>query len=155
MELRAVRLSDDLVAPLLSGLEQEYQNRYGDNDELRRAQVEEFDPPSGLFLVLVDGGVTAAGGGFRSHAVGVCEVKRMWTEPGYRRQGLAWRVLKALEEAAVSAGYRRLVLETGPQQPEAARLYERRGYARIPTYGHYPEALAFEVELSIGAGARR
>jgi GNAT superfamily N-acetyltransferase len=153
MELREVRLSDGLVGPLLAGLEAEYHHRYGLNDELSRAHVEEFDPPSGLFLVLVDGEATAAGGGFRSHREGVCEVKRMWTSPEYRRQGLARRILRALEYAAASAGYVRLVLETGPRQPEAATLYERRGYTRIPTYGHYPEALAFSTDLKLGAEA--
>jgi GNAT superfamily N-acetyltransferase len=149
MELREVRLSDGLVVPLLSGLEEEYQRRYGSNDELRRAHVEEFDRPGGLFLVLVDGPITAAGGGFRSHSEGVCEVKRMWTNREYRRQGLAARILRALEEAAASAGYIRLVLETGPRQPEAAALYERHGYTRVPTYGHYPEALAFATDLEV------
>jgi GNAT superfamily N-acetyltransferase len=155
MDLCAVRLSDGLVAPLLSGLEQEYDSRYGSNDELRRAHVEEFDPPSGLFLVLLDDGVTVAGGGFRAHSEGVCEVKRMWTNPDYRRRGLAASILGALEEAAGSAGYTRLVLETGPRQPEAAALYERRGYTRIPSYGRYPEALAFVSDLRVPAPPRR
>jgi GNAT superfamily N-acetyltransferase len=155
MELRQVRLSDGLVAPLLAGLDQEYFHRYGTNDELRLAPVEDFDPPSGRFLVLVDGGVTAAGGGFRPHGDGVCEVKRMWTSPDYRRQGLAVRILVALERAAESAGYVRLVLETGPRQPEAAALYERRGYTRIPAYGRYPEALAFTTDLPIHARSPR
>jgi GNAT superfamily N-acetyltransferase len=148
MELRRVRLSDALVAPLLAGLAAEYQARYGANDELSRAQASEFEPPGGGFFVLLDAGVTAAGGGFRPHAEGVCEVKRMWTNPVYRRQGLAARILDALEEAATGAGYRGLVLETGPRQPEAAALYEGRGYRRIPFYGHYPQALAFAVDLT-------
>lgn len=152
MELREVRLSDGVVSPLLAGLEHEYHSRYGGNDELRHATVEEFDPPSGLFVVLMDGEVTAAGGGFRAHGDGVCEVKRMWTHRAYRRQGLAGRILGALEVAAASAGYGRLVLETGPLQPEAARLYEQRGYTRIPAYGRYDEALAFEAELGPGLG---
>ncbi|HET6963516.1 MAG TPA: hypothetical protein VFH58_02015 [Acidimicrobiales bacterium] len=46
------------------------------------------------------------------------------------------------------------LLETGPLQPEAAALYDGRGYKRIPKYGPYPEALAFETELS-PAGASR
>jgi len=149
MELSRVRLSDAVVAPLLAGLGEEYRSRYGTNDELSRAQTSEFDPPGGGFFVLIDVGVTAAGGGFRPHADGVCEVKRMWTNPAYRRQGLAARILDALEEAAEAAGYRRLVLETGPRQPEAAALYERRGYSRIPVYGQYPAALAFATDLRI------
>jgi GNAT superfamily N-acetyltransferase len=147
VEMRPVPLSDPAVAPLLAALEREYRDRYGDNDEMRHAEEDQFDPPSGLFVVLLDGAVTAAGGGFRRHGARVCEVKRMWTAPAYRRMGLAARILAALEEAAASAGYRRLVLETGPRQPEAAALYGRRGYTRVPVYGPYPQALAFATDL--------
>jgi GNAT superfamily N-acetyltransferase len=148
MQLRQVSLTDPAAAPLLADLEVEYHARYGANDELRQSEPGEFVPPVGAFVVLLDGEVTAAGGGYRAHAPGVCEVKRMWTHPDYRRQGLAARVLGALEDLAAAAGYDHLVLETGPRQPEAAALYERRGYARIPVYGRYPEAIAFGTELS-------
>ena len=147
MELRRVRMGDPEVAPLLAGLHDEYDARYGETAEMTRASVEEFDPPSGTFLVLVDGPVTVAGGGFRRHDAVTCEVKRMWTHPGYRRRGLAVRVLGALEDAARDAGYLRLVLETGPRQPEAEALYARRGYDRIGFFGHYPEARAFSLDL--------
>lgn len=153
MDIRTARLDDPLVAPLLSGLSAEYYSRYGANDEMKRAAEAEFDPPTGLFVVIVDdaegvnGPITVAGGGFRRFSDEVCEVKRMWTHPDYRRRGLADRVLSALEEAAAGTGYRRLVLETGPRQPEAAALYHRRGYRRIAAYGHYEEALAFETSL--------
>jgi GNAT superfamily N-acetyltransferase len=147
MELHHVRLSDPTVAPLLAGLDEEYRSRYGSNDELGRTQVSDFDPPEGTFVVLLDRKVTAAGGGFRAHTGDVCEIKRMWTNPAYRRRGLGARVLDALEEAARAAGYNRLILETGPRQPEAAALYQQRGYMSIPPYGHYPEALAFAVDV--------
>jgi GNAT superfamily N-acetyltransferase len=149
VELRDVRLSDPVVAPLLAALEQEYLTRYGAGDEMRWTTADEFDPPAGRFLVLLDDGITAAGGGFRYHSDGTCEVKRMWTHPDYRRRGLADRILTSLEEQAAHAGYRRLVLETGPRQPEAAAMYERRGYERIGVYGRYPEALAFGTDLDV------
>lgn len=148
MELRQVRLTDQAVSPVLAGLTLEYESRYGPNSEMSRTGADEFEPPSGLFVVLLDGPTTTAGGGFRRHEEGVCEVKRMWTDPAYRRQGLAWRVLGALEEAALAAGYRRLILETGPRQPEAAAMYERKGYKRIPVFGIYPEARAYELDLT-------
>jgi GNAT superfamily N-acetyltransferase len=147
VQLRSVRLGDPAARPVLDGLEQEYERRYGSGDEMARTREEDFDPPAGLFLVIVDGAMTAAGGGYRFHADGVCEVKRMWTDPAYRRRGLAWRVLGALEEEAAGAGYRRLVLETGPLQPEAAALYERRGYRRTSVFGPYEQALAFDTDL--------
>jgi GNAT superfamily N-acetyltransferase len=148
MEMRRVRLSDVEVVPLLAGLTYEYDSRYGENVEMTRATEDDFDPPSGLFIVVVDGATTAAGGGFRRHDTHTCEVKRMWTNPDYRRRGLAARVLGALEDAALEAGYTRLILETGPRQPEAEALYARRGYSRIAFYGHYREARAFSLDLS-------
>jgi ribosomal protein S18 acetylase RimI-like enzyme len=78
----------------------------------------------------------------------------MWTHPRYRRRGLAARVLKALEDAAREAGYTRLILETGPRQPEAEALYAGRGYTRIDFYGHYLEARAFSLDLSLGTTRR-
>ena len=127
MEIRRVRFGDDEVKPLLAGLTREYDTRYGENVEMTRATVEEFDPPCGTFVIIVDRSITASGGGFRRHDSTACEVKRMWTDPRYRRRGLASRVLEALENAAREAGYTRLILETGPRQPEAEAFYASPG----------------------------
>ncbi|HZU80339.1 MAG TPA: GNAT family N-acetyltransferase [Acidimicrobiales bacterium] len=150
METRHVRLGDPEVEPLLAGLTEEYDRRYGENTEMTRATEEEFDPPSGLFVVVMDGPLTVAGGGFRRHDTTTCEVKRMWTHPDYRRRGLAARVLATLEVEARGAGYLRLILETGPRQPEAEALYAKRGYVRIDHFGRYPEARAFRLDLAAG-----
>jgi GNAT superfamily N-acetyltransferase len=147
IKMRRVRLGDPEAAPLLAGLTDEYDERYGENGEMTKASEDEFEPPSGLFIVLMDGATTASGGGFRRHDATTCEVKRMWTHPNYRRRGLAVHVLGALEDFARQAGYARLVLETGPRQPEAEALYVRMGYNRIAVYGHYPEARAFSLDL--------
>jgi GNAT superfamily N-acetyltransferase len=148
MEIRRVRLGDKEVEPLLAGLTAEYDTRYGENIEMTRASAEEFDPPGGLFVVLMDESATAAGGGFRRHDTHTCEVKRMWTSPQHRRRGLATRVLRALEDGAREVGYDRVILESGPQQPEAEAMYAQRGYNRIEVYGHYPEARAFGLDLA-------
>jgi GNAT superfamily N-acetyltransferase len=148
MEIRRVRLHDVEVEPLLVGLSDEYDTRYGENIEMTRASEDEFDPPDGLFIVLMDGSITAAGGGFRRHDSDTCEVKRMWTSPRYRRRGLATSVLEYLELAASGAGYPRVILETGPLQPEAEALYAKRGYSPIEVYGFYPKARAFSLDLN-------
>jgi GNAT superfamily N-acetyltransferase len=149
MEMRRVRFGDSEVESLLAGLSDEYDARYGENVEMTRATEAEFDPPAGLFIVLMDGPTTtAAGGGFRRFNKSTGEVKRMWTTPLYRRRGLATRVLQSLEDAAWEIGYTYLILETGPRQPEAEALYAGRGYSRIEVYGHYPEAHAFRIDLS-------
>ena len=148
MEIRRVRFSDPEVGSLLVGLSNEYDARYGENIEMTRASEAEFDPPAGLFVVLMDGPTTAAGGGFRRFNDSTCEVKRMWTSPLHRRRGLANRVLQSLEDAAWEVGYAYLILETGTRQPEAEALYADRGYSRIEAYGEYPEAHAFRIDLS-------
>ena len=145
-----VHLGDPPTEALLAGLRREYRLRYGGSRELLSTRPEEFDPPGGGFLVLVDGGETVAGGGIRRWSDGICEVKRMWTAPAHRRHGHALTVLRALEELARRRGYARIRLETGPLQPEAVALYERAGYGRIGVFGQYPQALAFERELATG-----
>ena len=151
VQLTPVRLSDPQVGPLLSDLAAEYEARYGPGDEMTVADAAGFDPPAGLFLLLVDAdGAAVAGAGYRRHGPDACEVKRMWTRADHRRHGHASQVLAALEDAARSAGYAIVRLETGPSQPEAEALYSRRGYRRIPFYGRYPRALAFERRLDGG-----
>ena len=142
-----MHLGDPVTAPLLAGLAAEYLERYGASDEMATTTETEFDPPGGGFLVLLEGGETLAGGGIRRWSPGTCEVKRMWTAPGHRRRGLAATLLRALEQLARDRGYARVILETGPAQPEALALYTAAGYERIPVYGRYPSALAFERQL--------
>lgn len=143
-------LSDPRAAPLLAGLNAEYERRYGPNDELDAYDSGLFAAPDGAFVLAMAGGQAVAGGGIRRLDALTAEVKRMWTAPSARRRGLASAVLDALEEAARQRGYRRLVLETGRAQPEAIALYENRGYRRIPGYGRYrdePGEVSFAAQL--------
>jgi len=65
------------------------------------------------------------------------EVKRMYTSPNSRGQGIATIILKELEAWANEMGYKSCVLETGKKQPEAIALYKKNGYTIIPNYGQY------------------
>lgn len=123
--------------------------RYGPGDAVNDVPAAEFDAPSGTFLVLLDGDVTVAGGGIRRYDQTTCEVKRMWTNPDYRRQGHARRVLSALVDiAGTELGYSRLILETGPAQPEALAMYRELGYREIGNYGQYENSHGFELLLN-------
>lgn len=130
-----------------------------DAERLRRAQRRELDdrygssdhepgvPPSAadvpVFLVARDtDGTPLACGGLRLLAddvlgPGVVEVKRMYAAPEARGTGVAAAVLRALEDEARRLGAPRLVLETGPAQPDAIRFYRREGYEPIPLFGAY------------------
>jgi GNAT superfamily N-acetyltransferase len=137
--LRAVPYDDPLARQLVGRVQQEYVTRYGGPDE---AVVDpaEFEPPVGLFLVAEVDGVPAACGAWRVHAPGVAEVKRVYVEPAFRRQGLAQLVMAALEESAAAAGSRSVVLNSGSRQPEALALYAALGYTPVAGYGVYADA---------------
>jgi putative acetyltransferase len=65
------------------------------------------------------------------------ELKRMFTNPAFRGQGLAGKVLAVLEDEAQRRGCFRVMLETGYLQHEAISFYERNGYQRRGPFGDY------------------
>lgn len=65
------------------------------------------------------------------------ELKRMYTLPSQRGQGVAGQLLALLQQSAMARGCRRFVLETGPLQPEALAFYERQGFVRRGPFGDY------------------
>lgn len=67
------------------------------------------------------------------------EVKRMMTAPAARGQGIAERIIAALEAALRERGIALALLETGEEQRAAVRLYERCGYRRRGAFGGYPD----------------
>lgn len=108
--------------------------------------------PHGSFVVAWVDGEPAGCGAVKplDHAVGVGEIKRMYTAPGARRRGIASAVLRKLEAAATELGYERLQLETGSAQPEALAVYEAHGWHRIEGYGRYrdlPSSICFAKAL--------
>lgn len=132
------RTDDPRAADMLADLLREYDSRYGTLFhpegavvEMNRYPPETFAPPSGNFLLLLRDGVAIAGGAFMQLDENTVEFKRIWTHGAFRRQGLAGRVLQALETQARRQGYARIYLTTGCRQPEAVGLYLRHGYTAL------------------------
>jgi putative acetyltransferase len=67
------------------------------------------------------------------------EVKRMYVDPSRRGRRLGARLLDAVEGRLRRDGYRVALLETGRDQAEAVKLYERAGYAPRGPFGGYPD----------------
>ncbi|HEX6355517.1 GNAT family N-acetyltransferase [Actinophytocola sp.] len=123
---------------LIAEVQQEYVVRYGGQD-LTPVDPAQFAPPRGLFLIAYVDDVPAACGGWRAYETDV-ELKRMFVKPEFRGRGLARAVLAELEQTALAAGYRRVILETGQRQPEAIALYTSAGYEPVPSFGYYASA---------------
>ncbi|SER58961.1 Ribosomal protein S18 acetylase RimI [Actinokineospora terrae] len=127
------------VAKLIDEVQQEYVIRYGGFDETP-VDPTEFAPPSGLFLVGYLDDVAVASGGWRAHDTATAEMKRLYVNPTARGRGLARAVLAELERTAHERGFRRLILETGSEQPEAIALYLSSGYQDITPFGFYADS---------------
>ena len=139
------RTADAALPPAASLIEDmivELTALYGriDGDGTPSATPADFRPPAGTFLVGWAGDEPVAGGGVKRWDARTAEIKRMFVVPAWRGRGVAGALLEALEAAAAGLGYRRSRLDTGPGQPEARGLYERRGYASIPDYNSNPHA---------------
>ena len=73
------------------------------------------------------------------------EIKRMFVSPARRGERIGQQVLEALERDVQRRGVDRALLETGPPQVEALKLYARCGYAPRAAYGGYPDNAAASV----------
>ena len=127
---------DPDVVRLVAEVQAEYVVRYGSQDAAA-VDPREFDPPDGLFLVGRLDGVPVASGGWRRVGPAEAEIKRMYVAPAARHRGLARAMLAELEATTAAAGFARVVLNTGTEQPEAMALYESSGYEPVPGFGHY------------------
>jgi len=72
-----------------------------------------------------------------------CEVKRLYVKDNHRSQGIAEALMTALENYALSQGYKSVYLNTKDDLKAAIRFYERRGYEPCERYNDNPQATLF------------
>lgn len=120
---------------LVIELDKELKIRDGD-DHTFYAQYNKSDNIK-YVLVVYDQELPIACGAIKEYDQDTMEIKRMFVRPNYRNQGLASLILKALEQWCQELHYIKCMLETGINQPEAIRLYEKNNYTKIPNYGPY------------------
>lgn len=147
--LREVAYDHPDVDALIAAMGRELDLRYGDGG-LSPATAADFVHPGVLLVADLDGEPVGCGG-LRPYGDDAGEVKRMYVEPTVRGKGVARTLLSALVAHARQVGMRRLLLETGTEQPEAVGLYESSGWTPIPAFGHYahdPRTRCYGLELA-------
>ncbi|MFT4295858.1 MAG: GNAT family N-acetyltransferase [Micropruina sp.] len=124
----------DAVA-LCAAVQAEYRSIYGGSGDVSPMATEQFEPPSGSFLVGYRDGRPVATAAWRrleperaGSVIPTGELKRIYVAPDHRGRGLAQQMMRAVEADALGSGIGRLVLETGPMQPAAVALYRGLGY---------------------------
>jgi putative acetyltransferase len=131
-------LHSPVAQELIRALNAELESRYPeDGANFFRLDADEVREGHGAFLVADLNGDPIGCGAVRRIEPLVAEVKRMYVAPRARGLGVGRQIVAALEAEAVRLGATRLVLETGPRQPEAIAVYLRAGFVEIPLYGEY------------------
>jgi putative acetyltransferase len=108
-----------------------------------------IDPDFTFVIARIDSSAVGCGA-LRRIEPGICEIKRMFVLPDFRRRGIARRILEALESRARELRETSVLLETGIGQPEAIELYKSAGYHEIAGFGEYagsPFSVCFEKRL--------
>ena len=88
-------------------------------------------------FVAYEGGIPVGCAAFKNLSPDTAEVKRVFVAEEYRGRRIGELLMSALENKAISVGYRFLVLETGEPLTAAIKLYARIGFGIIENYGPY------------------
>jgi putative acetyltransferase len=145
--IERVTAPTDEIRQLVAGLDQALSGPYLPEQRHALSLDELFGDNVRFFAARVDG--IAVGCGGVAFYDGFAEVKRMFTRPAARRQGVAAALLRRLEAEARGAGHSVLRLETGMYQAEAIEFYEREGFERCEAFGDYVTLSPQAIETSL------
>lgn len=93
-----------------------------------------YAPPAGCLLLALVDGEAAGTGAFLDYGNDTCEMKRMYVDPRYQNHGIGRALVGKLVDEARNSGYSRMILETGPRQLAAQKLYAALGFKVIEPF---------------------
>jgi putative acetyltransferase len=95
-----------------------------------------------------DGEICACGA-MQDLGSGICELKRIYVRPAFRRRGIARSISEYLLGRAVGIGYQRARLDTLRRLVGAVDLYGSLGFGEIEPYNYNPEADIVYMERAL------
>ncbi|MFX1304426.1 MAG: GNAT family N-acetyltransferase [Promethearchaeota archaeon] len=133
----------------------EYANYLGfdlsfqDFDEELKTLPGNYAPPEGSILLGFYKGKLAGCVGVRKFREEICEMKRLYVRPEFRRKNIGKILSKAIITKACEMGYKFMRLDTLPFMKEAISLYLSLGFKEIKPYRYNPfeDAKFFELKL--------
>jgi putative acetyltransferase len=135
---------------LVSELDKELWDRYPQSQATYDA-FNKIDEHARIVLAFENGIAVGCGCWKITDVANTSEIKRMYVKRSLRGRGIAGLVLNELENWSKEENYTTCRLETGINQPEAIRLYEKTGYQRMANYEPYvglPESVCMQKVLA-------
>ena len=81
---------------------------------------------------------------------GICEMKRLYVSPRFRRKGQGRALIMAILKEALKMGYSRMRLDSIPGMEISQDLYEALGFYEIPAYRKNPNKGTKYFEIKLG-----
>jgi ribosomal protein S18 acetylase RimI-like enzyme len=109
-----------------------------------------YAPPSGALLLATVDGEPAGAVALRQLVPGICEMKRLYVKPQFRKLALGRQLAEAIVAEGRAMGYRAMRLDTIKSSMATARaLYERMGFREVEPYYDNPMPDACYMELAL------
>ncbi len=113
-----------------------------------------YTPPRGRLLLAKAGADIAGCVGLRPLESNICEMKRLWVEPGFEGRGIGRMLAEAIVDAGRKLGYKAMRLDTFPERLKAAgHIYKTLGFKMIPSYYDNPHGGVVMFELEFDAAS--
>jgi putative acetyltransferase len=153
LRISEAQTSDDLAQA--RRLFEEYADWLGINLEFQQFSQElealpaAYAPPGGRLLLARDGDEPVGCVALRKLSDTICEMKRLYVRPAFRRRGIGRRLAADVVQAARAIGYERMRLDTLDSMEPARTLYRSLGFREIGPYYHNPIPGVKFVELDL------
>jgi len=120
---------------------------YQDFEEEIDNLPDRYKQPEGSILLAKYNGQPAGCVGLREVSSGVCEMKRLYVRPKYRRKGIGTALCEALMDQAKKVGYTYMRLATALEVPKT--LYKSIGFKGIEPYRDIPSEIKDVVFMEL------
>ena len=108
-----------------------------------------YGSPTGCLLLVYDNELPIACAAYRKIGEDICELKRMYIKPNYRRKGIGQEMMNILCTRAKLNGYSLMRLDTLDSMTPAIKLYSNNGFYTINAYYHNPNEGVVYMEKAL------
>ncbi len=162
LTIRPARTADDLDAARALFIEYaeslDFELCFQDFEAELDALPGDYAPPDGTLLLAEVGDAIAGCVALRPmDGHGICEMKRLYVRPAFRRGGVGRALAKAIVDNAQTLGYDVMRLDTVASMTAARRLYASLGFEETEPYyrNPLPDVVYMERDLRTDEPASR